>query len=47
MPKVLIVDDDAFLSGIYATKLELEGFGVATARDGEEGIKAAQKESRT
>ena len=44
MPKVLIVDDDAFLSGIYATKLELEGFGVATARDGEEGVKAALKE---
>jgi two-component system, sensor histidine kinase and response regulator len=42
--KVLIVDDDAFLSGIYATKLELEGFGVVTARDGEEGLKAAFKE---
>lgn len=42
--KVLIVDDDAFLSGIYATKLELEGFGVVTARDGDEGLKAAGKE---
>ena len=42
--KVLIVDDDAFLSGIYATKLELEGFQVATARDGEEGLKAAMRE---
>jgi DNA-binding response OmpR family regulator len=42
--KVLIVDDDAFLSGIYATKLELEGFQVATARDGDEGLKMAQKE---
>ncbi|HTM68429.1 MAG TPA: response regulator [Candidatus Binatia bacterium] len=42
--KVLIVDDDAFLSGIYATKLELDGFGVVTARDGEEGLKAAMKE---
>ena len=42
--KVLIVDDDAFLSGIYATKLELEGFLVVTARDGEEGLKAAMKE---
>lgn len=42
--KVLIIDDDAFLSGIYATKLELEGFAVATARDGEEGLKAAFKE---
>lgn len=42
--KVLIVDDDAFLSGIYATKLELEGFAVASARDGEEGVKMAVKE---
>lgn len=41
--KVLIVDDDAFLSGIYATKLDLEGFEVATAHDGEEGLKAAEK----
>lgn len=42
--KVLIVDDDAFLSGIYATKLELEGFEVASARDGEEGLKLAAKD---
>ncbi len=42
--KVLIVDDDAFLSGIYATKLELEGFAVLTARDGDEGLKLALKE---
>jgi DNA-binding response OmpR family regulator len=42
--KVLIVDDDAFLSGIYATKLELEGFEVVSARDGEDGLKAAVKE---
>jgi CheY-like chemotaxis protein len=42
--KVLIVDDDAFLSGIYATKLELEGFQVVAARDGEEGLKQAAAE---
>ena len=42
--KVLIVDDDAFLSGIYATKLDIEGFEVVAARDGEEGVKAAMKE---
>lgn len=42
--KVLIVDDDAFLSGIYATKLELEGFQVVAARDGEEGVKQALAE---
>ncbi len=44
MPKILIVDDDAFLAGIYATKLDLEGFQVVSAHDGEEGIKLAQKE---
>ena len=42
--RVLIVDDDAFLSGIYATKLGLEGFTVISARDGEEGLKTAVKE---
>lgn len=42
--KVLIVDDDAFLGGIYATKLEIEGFAVVSARDGEEGLRAALKE---
>lgn len=42
--KVLIVDDDAFLSGIYATKLELEGFQVVTGRDGEEALKLAASE---
>ncbi len=42
--KVLIVDDDSFLSSIYATKLELEGFQVLTARDGEEGLKKATEE---
>jgi DNA-binding response OmpR family regulator len=42
--RILIVDDDAFLSGIYATKLELEGFEVLSARDGEEGVKTAAAE---
>ncbi|HCC22496.1 hypothetical protein A2480_04480 [Candidatus Uhrbacteria bacterium RIFOXYC2_FULL_47_19] len=41
---VLIVDDDAFLSGIYTTKLEMEGFRVVVARDGEEGLQAAKTE---
>jgi DNA-binding response OmpR family regulator len=41
--KVLIIDDDSFLSGIYATKLDIEGFEVATAKDGEEGLKAVEK----
>ncbi|MBN1585055.1 response regulator [Candidatus Uhrbacteria bacterium] len=42
--RILIVDDDSFLSGIYATKLEMDGFSVLSARDGDEGLKAAAKE---
>ncbi|KPJ85503.1 hypothetical protein AMJ57_02890 [Parcubacteria bacterium SG8_24] len=42
--RVLIVDDDAFLASIYATKLELEQFEVLRARDGEEGLEMAQRE---
>lgn len=44
-PQILLVEDDAFLIGIYATKLELEGFEVLQAKDGEAGLGAAQKES--
>ena len=42
--KVLIIDDDAFLTDIYATQLDLEGFSVISANDGEEGIKMTRKE---
>lgn len=43
-PRILLVEDDAFLIGIYATKLELEGFDVLQAKDGEAGLQAVQKE---
>ncbi len=43
--KVLIVEDDAFLAGIYTTKFSLEGFDVLSAGDGPAGIVLAQKES--
>lgn len=43
-PRILLVEDDAFLIRIYATKLELEGFDVLQAKDGEAGLEAAQKE---
>ena len=42
--KIVIIDDDAFLAGIYATKLELDGFAVASGRDGEEGLRVVAKE---
>lgn len=35
-PKILIVDDDEFLMGVYAKNFREEGFEVLTARDGEE-----------
>lgn len=39
--KVLVVEDDAFLAGMYVTKLNLEGFDVEVADDGEQGFKLA------
>lgn len=43
-PKILIVEDDTFLAGIYAGKFEKEGFKVALAQDGEIALKTAKKE---
>ncbi len=40
---ILIVEDDIFLSDLYKTKMELEGFKVFTAYDGEKGFELAQK----
>lgn len=42
--KILIVDDDTFLAGIYARKFEQEGFEVRLAVDGELALKIAKKE---
>lgn len=36
--KILLVEDDKFLSEMYATKLTESGFEVETAFDGEEGL---------
>ena len=36
--QVLLVEDEPFLSGMYQTKLKLEGFNVDTAADGEEAL---------
>ncbi|MFA6422635.1 MAG: response regulator [Candidatus Buchananbacteria bacterium] len=48
MPKkekssILIVEDDVFLSDLYKTKMELEGFKVFVAYDGEKGFEVAKK----
>ena len=42
--KVLIIDDDPFLSGMYATRLLNDGFTVITAMDGMAGIEKAAAE---
>jgi two-component system, OmpR family, response regulator VicR len=40
---ILIVEDDVFLSDLYKTKFNLEGFKVSTAFDGEKGIEMVSK----
>ena len=42
--KILLVEDDTFLLGMYASKFELEGFKVILAEDGEKAVRAATKE---
>jgi len=42
--KILIVEDDEDFLSILNTKFTAEGFSVVTAKDGEEGIRVAEKE---
>lgn len=42
-PKILVVEDDSFLAGMYVTKLGLEGFSVDLAGDGKDGLKKARE----
>ncbi|MEK7139554.1 MAG: response regulator [Patescibacteria group bacterium] len=41
---ILLVEDDQFLSGMYKTKFELEGFTIKTATDGWQGLQMAKDE---
>lgn len=41
--KVLIVEDDKFLSELISTKLDKEGFSISLAGDGEAGLKKAEE----
>jgi DNA-binding response OmpR family regulator len=41
MKHILIIEDDELLREIYATKFQLEGFDVATAIDGLDGLEQA------
>jgi DNA-binding response OmpR family regulator len=42
-PLVLVVEDDVFLANVHKKKLTKEGFEVAMAGNGEEGLAFAQK----
>jgi DNA-binding response OmpR family regulator len=43
-PRILIVDDEADLVSVLRFGLEVEGFEVISAGDGEEGLKRAREE---
>jgi len=43
MKKVLLIEDDKFLSDMYVTKFSKFGYKIETAYDGEEGIKKTKK----
>lgn len=43
-PKVLIIEDDHFLSSILKNRLEKDGFSVTQAFDGDEGLSIVKKE---
>lgn len=45
MEKVLIIEDDKFLRDLLYKKLTEDNFSVATALDGEEGLKKIQEEN--
>lgn len=42
--KILLIEDDSFLASMYVTKLNLEGFEVQVAGDGEKGLEMVQNE---
>lgn len=42
-PRVLLIEADQFLAGIYKKKFEMEGFKVHTAEDGIAGLEAVEK----
>ena len=39
--KILLIEDDPFLSSMYSTKFEMENFEVAAAEDGAKGLSLA------
>ena len=43
--KILVVEDDLVSQRVVSARLEINGYDVITAQDGEEGLKKAKEES--
>ncbi|MDZ7798022.1 MAG: response regulator [Patescibacteria group bacterium] len=43
--KILLVEDDTFLSGMYVSKLDIEGFETVLASEGKQGLKMVKQEN--
>ena len=43
--KILVVEDDLVTQRVLSARLEINGYEVITAQDGEEGLKKARKEN--
>lgn len=43
-PKILIVEDDPFLSSMYISKLQKKGYDTLTCEDGPKGLELASQE---
>ncbi len=43
--KILVVEDDLVTQRVLSARLEINGYEVITAQDGEEGLKRARKEN--
>lgn len=43
--KILLVEDEPFLLGMYQTKLKLEGFDVTPAMEGEEALSKVESDT--
>jgi len=45
MKKIVLVEDDTIIKEMYKMKLEMEGYNVVCADDGEEALKVIKEES--
>jgi DNA-binding response OmpR family regulator len=44
MTKILLIEDDEVLAGMYEMKFKQKGYDITLAKNGEDGLEAAQKE---